>query len=127
MVTFADISSSVSTDTLLNLLIKRKKKLPWILQTNLARWVARRSHRDFPHAFDNVESYCTFVERIADDSAVLTLRHENFVRDPESQLRNLCVWLGVDHSEDYLSACAGIVFESPHKSRYKVEWSPSDR
>ena len=284
MVTFAEISSSVSADTLLDLLIKRKKKLPWTIQTSLARWVARRSHRDFPHAFDNVESYCTFighsrsghsliaalldanpnivmahefrairyiqasfdrdslyylllqntrirghswqrgngytyhvegqwqgafekikvigdkhgemtvkalasdlallnkikqtvkvpvklihvvrnpfdniatmalkesrksglpldlqatidryfkvcesvttVERIADNSTVLTLRHENFVRDPESQLRNLCVWLGVDYSEDYLSACASIVFESPHKSRNKVEWSPSDR
>jgi hypothetical protein len=58
----------------------------------------------------------------ADDA--LTLRHEEFVRDPRQGIRQLCAFLGVDAPEDYVEACAGIVFASPRKTRAEVQWTP---
>jgi hypothetical protein len=63
------------------------------------------------------------VKEMADSGDVFDLRHEDFVSDPKAQLRNLCLWLGVEPSSSYLDACASIVFESPQKSRYKIEWT----
>lgn len=54
---------------------------------------------------------------------VMTLRHEDFVANPGSELRSLCAFLGVAPAEEYLEACAGIVWESPHRTRELVEWS----
>jgi hypothetical protein len=34
----------------------------------------------------------------------------------------LCVFLGVQPQEDYLEACAGIIYDKPHKSRTKIHW-----
>lgn len=54
----------------------------------------------------------------------LTVRHEAFIEDPRQGLRQLCAFLGVDAPDDYVEACAGIVFERPHKTREAVHWSP---
>jgi hypothetical protein len=55
---------------------------------------------------------------------VLTVRHEAFVSDPRQGMRKLCAFLGVDAPEDYVEACAGIVFAVPRKTREGVTWSP---
>lgn len=56
-------------------------------------------------------------------SELLELRHETFIEDPKALLRDLCQFLGVDTPVDYLSDCASIVYKTPHKSRYDVEWN----
>jgi len=33
------------------------------------------------------------------------------------------VFLGLAAPTDYVTACAGIVFETPHHSRYLVPWT----
>lgn len=53
---------------------------------------------------------------------ILDLSHESFIRDPRRRLRELCAFLGQDAPADYLDACAGIVFESPHPTRDNVAW-----
>jgi hypothetical protein len=55
---------------------------------------------------------------------VLTVRHEAFIEDPRQGVRQLCAFLGVDAPEDYVEACASIVFERPRKTREGVHWSP---
>jgi hypothetical protein len=46
---------------LLNLLLKKKKKLPWPLQSNLAHLASMGASKDLRHAFDGVESFCMFI------------------------------------------------------------------
>lgn len=50
------------------------------------------------------------------------LRHEDFVAEPARYLRELCAFLEVPTEEDYLKACAAIVFDSPHQTRRKAAW-----
>lgn len=54
---------------------------------------------------------------------VLTIRHESFVDDPRAGIREACRYLGVDATDDYVEASAGIVWSQPHRTRELVEWS----
>jgi len=60
-------------------------------------------------------------ERVGDD-AVLDVRHEDLIADAAGTLRRVCAFLGLDASDDYVNAAAGIVYASPRKSRSEVEW-----
>jgi hypothetical protein len=53
------------------------------------------------------------------------LRHEDFIMNPKHHLRLLCRFLGCEASNDYLNACASIVFDSPHQTRYRAPWDSS--
>lgn len=54
---------------------------------------------------------------------ILDVRHEAIIDDPKTSLNELCHFLGVEAPKDYLEDCASIVFKSPQKSRFKVQWS----
>lgn len=56
---------------------------------------------------------------------IITIRHEDLISNPRRTLRKLVKFLGVNPSKEYLNACAGIIFENPHKSRNSIEW-PDD-
>ncbi|MFP6694418.1 MAG: hypothetical protein VB875_15455, partial [Pirellulales bacterium] len=45
------------------------------------------------------------------------------ISQPESHLRNLCSFLGVDAADDYISDCAGILFAKPKQTKTQTEWS----
>ena len=51
--------------------------------------------------------------------------HEALVRKPKKKLRRLLRFLNLSGTSDYLKACDDLIFESPHKSRYKMEF-PDD-
>lgn len=72
--------------------------------------------------FDVCESVMK-VKEMVDSVDVLDIRHEDFIREPKAQLRNLCDWLNVPTTSNYLDACESVVFESPRQSRHQVEWS----
>ena len=40
-------------------------------------------------------------------------------------LARLCAFVDIEASEEYLEACASIVFRSPHQSRKDIVW-PED-
>ena len=61
-------------------------------------------------------------ERIGGDQ-VFDLRHEALVEAPEVLLGYLCNFLGLEPVKDYLEDCASLVFDSPRKTRYEVQWS----
>ena len=54
----------------------------------------------------------------------LPVYHEDFVASPREKLREICAFCGVECADDYLDACASIVFPAPHPTRSKVRWSP---
>lgn len=50
-------------------------------------------------------------------------RQEDIIAHPHAALRVMCDFLSVQPTDDYLDACAGIVFESPKKRRFDGHWS----
>lgn len=92
----------------------------------MAQRKAKQNSLDIWGTIDRYFSVCESVMKVTamvDQVDLYDLRQEDFIQDPKGQLRNLCLWLGVEPSLDYLEACSSIVFESPQKSRYKIEWS----
>ncbi|MEM6404378.1 MAG: sulfotransferase, partial [Cyanobacteria bacterium P01_D01_bin.116] len=55
---------------------------------------------------------------------IIEFKQEEFLENSQVHLENLCHFLGVAASRDYLNDCTEIVYKSPHKSRYQVSWSP---
>ena len=68
-----------------------------------------------------------YVKRRAPAGTVLDLRHENLIADPKATLKELCAFIDVDPTDEFLDGCAGIVFDSPHRSRLESQWSPGLR
>jgi hypothetical protein len=84
-----------------------------------------RGGRTFPNSIDHYFNACESLRDIRSrvGTALLPVRHEEFVADPESQLARVCAFLRVDAQEDYLTACARIIRRTPDRSRDMVEWS----
>lgn len=84
-----------------------------------------RGGRSFQNSIDH---YFTACETLVDirrrmGTALLPVRHEDFVTDPETGLARMSVFLGVDAEQDYLDACARIIRRAPDRSRDMVEWT----
>lgn len=58
------------------------------------------------------------------DVQMVSVRHEDFIATPQEQLKQLCEFLGLETTPDYLDACAAIVFESANKARFAADWTP---
>jgi hypothetical protein len=58
---------------------------------------------------------------------LLDIRYESFTEHPEQHLRELCGFLGVTASPDYLRACAALVKPTPSRSRDRLPWSADER
>lgn len=86
-------------------------------------------HKLNPDLMDSIGFYFSLCETILDIKRqikctdLFELRHESFIESPKTYLEELCHFLGVDVTNDYLNDCASIVFKSPHKSRYDVKWN----
>ena len=63
------------------------------------------------------------LARIEGDE-VLPIRHERFVARPKDILRDMLRFVGLNASDAYLTACAALVEASPHRTRFKVRWTP---
>jgi hypothetical protein len=99
---------------------------------NIATITTRKQKLDPPPTLgENLEYYFSLVGTVADVKArvpeadMLDVRLEDFIADPKAALARMCAFLGVDAPADYLEDCASIVYESPNKSRHKVEWTPA--
>jgi Sulfotransferase family len=58
---------------------------------------------------------------------VLDLRHEELIAAPRERLTELCRFVGLEPSAEYLDACTRVVFASPHQSRHELCWPPKWR
>ena len=52
---------------------------------------------------------------------------EDFIRDPQATMAELCVFLGIDCEDEYLKQCAEKTFKSTSSTRYLVRWDPDIR
>ena len=86
-----------------------------------------RGKRTFENACDHYFSNCEMLVGLRaqlDRSNLLPIRYEDFVYQPETNLINICQFLGIEPSTEYLKACANIVRKSPDQSRHMIEWDP---
>jgi len=70
---------------------------------------------------------CATIQRLRGSFSAedfLDVRHEALIAEPKDHLRRICEFLGVSAGEEYLEACASIVFRDPRRSRFDVAWSP---
>jgi Sulfotransferase family len=86
-----------------------------------------RGGRSLDHVIERYFANCATIVDIRkriDSADMFVVKHEEFLDRPEAWLNDICRFLGVEASDDYLQACAGILYKSPAKSRHSVEWSP---
>jgi hypothetical protein len=57
---------------------------------------------------------------------VMTIRHEDFIRQPHQTLRSSMDFLGQEATQDYIDACASILFEKPRQKRRAITWQPDE-
>jgi hypothetical protein len=50
--------------------------------------------------------------------------YEEFLAAPEVGMSALCEFVGLEPDRAYLSAAASIVKPKPHRSRYRIRWTP---
>lgn len=87
-----------------------------------------KAHKLNPNLKDSIEYYFSLCETVAvtkkqiKSADIFELRHESFISSPKTYLKELCLFLGLDASDDYLNDCASIVYKAPHKSRYDIQW-----
>lgn len=78
---------------------------------------------------DAINSYFAMVLSVENikrkmGDAVIDIRQEAFIADPQAVLQRLCGFLGLETTPEYLEDCASIVFKQPHQSRMNVTWTP---
>lgn len=86
-----------------------------------------RGQRTFENAVEHYFDYCETLIALRgqlDSSNLIAVRYEEFVQQPERCLGDLCRFLGVAAGDEYLRACAGILHDSPERSREMVMWQP---
>lgn len=96
---------------------------------NLATMMLR-SGRTFESAFARYFEGWRLIEQLLPHIApehLRQLRHEDLVANPREELDQLCAFLGVPAPDDYLEACAGIIYPSAARSRESIDWTEEQR
>ena len=86
-----------------------------------------RGGRTFDVAIRRYFENCAMLQRQRErigSAKLATLRHEDLVTDPRVTLAALCRFLELDPTQDYLDACAAILFSGPSRTRSSVTWTP---
>lgn len=66
------------------------------------------------------------IKQRTSEADMADIRHEDLIVQPESNLRDLCQFFGLEGDPAYLRACASIVFPAPKRTRDSVSWFPRD-
>ena len=96
---------------------------------NIATLACKDTH-DLNSAVRLYFQLCHVNEKIsghAGPANVLTLRHEDIIAAPEEELKRICSFLNLPVELDWLTACAGIVADSPSRTRQKINWTQKIR
>jgi hypothetical protein len=90
--------------------------------------MARKGKGDIDDAIERYFQDCRSVknikERVLDGPWLnwLDVIQEEFIYDSKSSLRDICHFLKVDVTDEYLEDCSEIVFDSPSRSRKQVNF-----
>lgn len=96
------------------------------IATIAKRW---RQYGDSRTLTDAIEFYFTRADGVQTlkqlpGALCFDVRHEAVISDPHTTLRGTCKFLNLPVTEDYLDACAGILYKSPNQTRHDASWTP---
>ncbi len=91
--------------------------------------MSRRASSSLEGAADRYLDLCATVASIHAERGgeIMHLRHEDLVADVPGRLGAVCRFLGLEADEDYLTACAGVAFDSPRRTRHELPWPAGQR
>lgn len=92
----------------------------------LATMARRSSRKTLDTHIDVFFKLCSSIEMVKNQvrpAQMFDVRLESFIEDPKACLDGLCSFFGVKADNRYLEDCASIVFKSPKKSRFDIQWS----
>ena len=95
---------------------------------NISTMYTRSKKKDKKLA-DSINQYFYLCDTIAqlkqqiNQGDMIDIRHEKIISNPKFWLNEICKFLGIDAGDDYLDDCANIIYQSPNKSRHKVQWN----
>jgi sulfotransferase family protein len=92
----------------------------------LATMTRRSPRKTLDRNIDNLFKLCSSIAALKKHlppEQIFDLRLESFVDAPKVHLEQLCSFLGVEADQGYLEDCASIVFKSPKKSRFDIQWN----
>jgi hypothetical protein len=87
--------------------------------------MSRRSGRPLSKSIDLYFRRADGVENaksLTNPADWIEIRHEDVIADTKVALRRICASFGLECSDEYLQACAALVFPSPNKTREKQPW-----
>ena len=64
------------------------------------------------------------IRRKENPGSVFELRHESLIDSPRLVLQNLCKFLGLEATDDYLDDSTSVIHSVPNRSREKTSWTP---
>jgi hypothetical protein len=116
-------------DMLTRLLSKIDKPITFIHVTrnpydNIST-MTRRSGRPLPKSMEIYFRRAAGVQNAKDLTGSYTwvdIRHEDVIANTAEVLQQLCALFDLPCSQEYLQACAGLVFPSPRKTRENQPW-----
>jgi sulfotransferase family protein len=92
----------------------------------IATMTRRTRRKTFATRIDFFFLLCSSISKLKNElrpDQIFDLRLESFIGAPKLHLERLCSFLGVQADEQYLEDCASILFQSPKKSRFDVQWT----
>ncbi|MFW9786858.1 MAG: sulfotransferase [Candidatus Thorarchaeota archaeon] len=88
--------------------------------------ISKRQNLDLPTAIDFYFSLCETVEKLKkeiDSTLFLEFKLEDLINDSKTIMKSVCNFLGIEAPDDYLQACADILFDRPKTTRDTSEWN----
>ncbi len=89
---------------------------------SIARMSLASPHRALTELSEHYFSMADGVARLGAGPEQIDVHHEDLIAGPRKELASLCRFLEVEAPEDYLDACAKIVWERPQRTRGQIDW-----
>ncbi len=89
---------------------------------SIARMALASPHRELDELVEHYFRMAEGVAQLPGPHPRLDLHHEDLIAAPRDTLAALCRFLEVESPDDYLDACAKIVWERPQHTRGEIEW-----
>lgn len=75
--------------------------------------------------FNMVKTVVKVKKKVSEES-ILDVWHEDFINNPENNLKRLLNFLGVKVYKDYIRESSKIIVKNESKTRYKIQWNNKD-
>ena len=67
------------------------------------------------------------IARVRKAYDVLDIPGDELVQAPQATMREICRYVGITCEQDYIDACADLLYGEPSITRHLVEWDEEDK